>query len=342
MKGRTAILEAVTIACSAGSRLKSACTTVGLTSRTVQRWRKDLRDDGRRENRFQKYNALTRTERKRLIDVACSHEFQDMSPSQIVPILAERGIYIASEPTFYRVLKAAGLLKHRSRARAPERKRPAEFVARAPNQVWTWDISLLLHEVRGVYFYLYVMMDIWDRSIVGWRIEEIQDGTMAAELLNTTCIKAGVEPRQLVLHQDNGGPMVSANFTSMLRRWGAPSYSRPGVSDDNPYSESLFRTAKYRPGYPVRFTSIEHARQWITGFVDWYNTSHRHSGIGFVTPMQRRIGADQEIIAIRKQTYQAAKEAHPERWSGNTRNWKSPEAVLLNPRQKKNRQGKAA
>jgi transposase InsO family protein len=240
-------------------------------------------------------------------------------------------------------LKREGLLTHRSKAKAPERKRPAEITAIAPNQVWSWDISYLLTLSRGVYLYLYLILDIWDRSVVGWAIHAVESGELAAVLLRETCIRQSVEPGALTVHQDNGGPMISGEFLGALSYWGEPSYSRPGVCDDNPFSESLFRTLKYRPGYPERFETIDDAKDWIRKFTDWYNTAHRHSGIGFVTPQQRRSGADIAILETRRATYQAARAAHPSRWSGDIRKWNRPESVTLNPRRaKKDRHQEAA
>lgn len=335
MSARKEILENISEAQKSGARRSAACSMMGLSVRTVQRWFKDLRDDGRKSNVFGTSNALTPEERKRVREVACSPQFRDLSPNQIVPILAENKEYIASESTFYRLLKQAGLLTHRSKAKAPERKRPQEIKATAPNQVWSWDITYLLTLARGTYLYLYMIMDIWDRSVVGWAIHEAELGDLAADLLRNTCFAQGVQPGRLTLHQDNGSPMVSGEFLAALSHWATASYSRPGVSDDNAFSESLFRTVKYRPGYPERFETIEQAREWIAAFVHWYNTEHRHSGIGFVTPLQRRNGEDVFILETRRNTYLAAQKAHPERWSGGLRKWTRPENVTLNAREKK-------
>ena len=343
MSERARILKLVSEAVSTGARRRAACDALGLSPRTLQRWEKDLRDDGRKNNRFAVSNALTPEERKSVLDVACSPEYRDLSPNQIVPILAEKGQYLASESTIYRILNKAGLLTHRSRAKAPERQRPDELKAVRPNQVWTWDISYLLTLVRGSFLYLYLMLDIWDRSIVGWAIHETENGKAAADLLYESCTQHNVERGSVTLHNDNGAPMISAELLTELSFWGQPSYSRPGVCDDNPYSESLFRTLKYRPGYPMVFENIEQARAWVREFVRWYNYEHRHSGIGFVTPMQRRRGEDGRIMEVRTATYEAAREAHPERWSRNIRNWEQVTEVVLNPRDgKKSGQRRAA
>jgi len=333
---RKDILLLVTEAEKSGARKEESCAMLGMSIRTLQRWEKDPdAEDGRRDNRFATQNALTPEENERVIATACSPEFRDKGPNQIVPILAENGEYVASESTFYRVLKASGLLTHRSKAKAPERTRPEEITATGPNQVFTWDISYLLSRVRGVYFYLYLILDIWDRSIVGWAVHEKEAGDLAGELLNETCIRHGVNPGDLICHQDNGGPMISFEFLAKLSQWGQASYSRPGVSDDNPFSESQFRTLKYRPDFPDRFETREDAIAWIDSYVQWYNTEHRHSGIGFVTPIERRCGADIAILETRRETYAKARRAHPERWSGDIRKWDRPETVTLNPRERK-------
>ena len=343
MSERAAILEQVAEAVADGARRKAAAGILGVNLRTLQRWERDLRNDGRAANRFVRTNALSPRERSEVIAVACSPEFRDLSPNQIVPILAENGRYLASESTFYRVLRSAGLLRHRSRARAPERSRPDEFVADRPNQVWSWDITPLRSLVRGVFFRLYLIIDIWDRSVVGWEIHADELGSHAADLLNETCMRADVRAGELVVHQDNGAPMISWEFLSALGSWGRPSYSRPGVCDDNPYSESMFRTLKYRPGYPRAFKTIDDARAWVAEFVDWYNNHHRHSAIGYVTPMQRRHGRDHDVLDVRRATYAAAHAEHPERWSRKPRKWDRPELVSLNPAHgRRSRQQKAA
>jgi putative transposase len=343
MSARQEILAAIATAQAAGARHATACEILGLSARTAQRWEQDLRDDGRKQNRFMSTNALNREERQRVIDLACSPAFRELSPNQIVPILAEHGEYAASESTFYRVLKREGLSIRRSKAKAPERRRPDEITATGPNQVWSWDISYLLTLSKGVYLYLYLILDIWDRSIMGWVIHPVESGDLAGDLLRETCIRHGVQPGALTVHQDNGSPMISVEFLGALAHWGRASYSRPGVCDDNPFSESLFRTVKYRPGYPERFETIDDASAWVEGFVAWYNTEHRHSGIGFVTPHQRRFGDDIALLETRRTTYQAARAAHPERWSRHVRKWDRPTTVTLNPhRPKKARQAEAA
>lgn len=302
-----------------------------------------MHDDNRKNNRFKTSNALSKEERQEIARIACSPEFQDRSPRQIVPILAENGFYLASESTFYRVLRACGLIKHRYDSKPPKRKKPEELAATGPNQVWTWDISYLRSMVTGIYFYLYVIVDIWDRTIVAWAVHECESGELARELISEASMQNDIRPDQLTVHQDNGSPMISSEFLAALEYFRiAPSYSRPGVCDDNPYSESLFRTLKYRPSFPERFESIDDVQKWMKIIVDWYNNEHRHSGISYVSPAQRRRGEDIEMLERRKKTYEAARNAHPERWSRDIRKWEHVKEVKLNPRSKKNRQENAA
>jgi putative transposase len=272
-----------------------------------------------------------------IIEVSNSPPYQDLCPWKIVAKLADSGRYLASESSFYRVLKDADLLKHRSKARPRERKRPKDLIARTPNCVWSWDITFLKSPVKGMYYYLYLTLDVFSRYIVGWVVEEVESGEHAAKLVTRACIEQGVVRDQLTLHADNGGPMKGATMLSTLQKLHvAPSFSRPSVSDDNPFSESLFKTLKYRPSYPDgAFASLEEARTWVERFVHWYNTEHLHSGIRFVTPQSRHNGHDIEILKRRHEVYAKAKLANPLRWTRQTRNWSSIEEVRLNPGKEK-------
>ena len=336
METKKTILGLIDEAITAGARLKSCCKHLGISKRTIERWRKDLRGDGRKNNRFTVSNALSPEERRKVLDICCLPEYRDLSPNQIVPRLADKGEYIASESTLYRLLRQKGMLTPRSRTRAPHREKPDELTATGPNQVWCWDVTYLLRGLQGAFFYLYMVIDIYDRTITAWRVHEEHTGEVAADLFREACEKHGIRPEQLISHSDNGSPMISVDFLAVADALKfALSYSRPGVSDDNPFIESHFRTLKYRPSYPGRFATIEEAIAWVTEFVEWYSNIHLHSGIGFVTPMQRRLGEDVEILAGRRSVYEEAKKAHPNRWSGNTRKWERPESVTLNPRTKK-------
>ncbi|MCB1140464.1 MAG: IS3 family transposase, partial [Leptospiraceae bacterium] len=340
---RQVTLQHLDEAVAAGARLERACDLLGIDPRTVQRWRaQDVGDDRRAGPLQSPSNRLSDGERARVLEIANAPEHRDLSPKQIVPALADKGEYVASESTFYRVLREEQQLEPRETSRPPAAK-PKEHVATGPNQVWSWDITPLRSLVRGVFFRLYLIIDIWDRSVVGWEIHADELGSHAADLLNETCMRADVRAGELVVHQDNGAPMISWEFLSALGSWGRPSYSRPGVCDDNPYSESMFRTLKYRPGYPRAFKTIDDARAWVAEFVDWYNNHHRHSAIGYVTPMQRRHGRDHDVLDVRRATYAAAHAEHPERWSRKPRKWDRPELVSLNPAHgRRSRQQKAA
>jgi transposase InsO family protein len=267
------------------------------------------------------------------VAIATSENYRELAPSQIVPMLAEQGIYVASESSFYRVLRARRLLNHRERSRPRQNHRPAAYVATGPNQVWSWDITYLRSALRGQYFYLYLVVDVWSRKIVAWEVEQHESGEIAAAMIARASLANGVDRGQLVVHSDNGGPMKGATLLATLQVLGiVPSFSRPRVSDDNPYSEALFRTLKYRPEYPtLPFEDLEAARRWVEGFVLWYNTEHRHSGIRFVTPQVRHAGEESVILKRRKEVYEEAKRRNPSRWSGTTRDWSSIAEVHLNP-----------
>jgi transposase InsO family protein len=322
-------------AVAAGARRERACMQVGIDERSMQRWRRaDVGDDGRVGPRTSPANALSPAERAHVLAVMNSPEYRDLPPKQVVPRLADTGRYCASESTIYRILRTAGQLTHRGRAKPRTVRRIDEHEATAPNQVWSWDITYLLSAVRGRFFYLYLVEDVWSRRIMGFEVHEEESMESAAALVRTTCATARVDPRGLVLHSDNGGPMRGSTMLATLQHLGiVASFSRPSVSDDNPYIESLFRTLKYRPGYPHKpFESVEQARAWVTAFVAWYNAEHRHSGIRFVTPDERHDGREHVVLANRVRVYERARRRNPDRWSGPTRNWTSVATVFLNPK----------
>lgn len=334
------MLALIDEAVTGGARLHRACATIGLPSRTVQRWRAGLGEDLRCGPRTAPPNRTSDKERKAIIDIANSPEFRNLSPKQIVPRLADQGIYVASESTFYRVLREAELLHHRAPSAAPTPRPRPDHAAAGPNQVWSWDITYLRTSVRGLFYRLYMIVDIWSRKIVGWEIHEEERSDLGAALFQRTCQRNGITPAGLVFHADNGGPMKGSTMLATLQRLGVvASFSRPSVSDDNPYSEALFRTMKYRPGFPSKpFDSLAEARAWVGGFVAWYNHEHLHSGIGFITPADRHAGRDVAILAHRRAVYARAARKRPERWSRQPRQWDRPEVVRLTP----DREGTAA
>lgn len=326
----TLIDEAV----SAGARQRPACLILGINVRTLRRWRV-RQTDARQEAVKPCPQALTEEDRARILTVCNSAEYRSLPPSQIVPRLADSGEYIASESSFYRVLRTHGQVQHRGRAHRPRKtSRPLALRATTPNQVWSWDITYLPSTVRGQFLRLYLVLDVYSRAIVGWEVHESESASHAAALISKACLRHGIRRDQLVLHSDNGSPMKGATMLATLQRLGViPSFSRPSVSDDNPYSESLFRTLKYGPNYPNKpFVDVQAARQWVQGFVHWYNEEHCHSGIRFVTPAQRHAGGDAQVLERRRRVYEAAKQAKPERWQGReVRNWDPITEVWLNP-----------
>lgn len=334
------IIELINEARGAGARLHRCCEVIELDVRTVQRWLgqgPDGGEDRRKGAGKPPANKLSAHERQQLCGLLVSPEFVDLSPHQIVPKLADMGMYIASESTLYRVLREEKLNAHRGRSRPATHHRPDEYTATGPNQVWSWDITYLRSPIAGAFYYLYLFVDVWSRKIVGWDVLEEESNEAAAELFCRICADEGVDPNGLVLHSDNGGPMKGATMLATLQKLGVvPSFSRPNVSDDNPYSEALFRTAKQHPSYPSGpFESLEAARAWVAAFARWYNEDHQHSAIRFVTPAERHAGLDVEILAHRHDVYERARALHPERWSGATRNWTPVETVTLNPRRER-------
>ena len=328
-------LSLVDDAVAAGARLDKACEVLGLSARTLERWRKDEACTDRRAGpQHAPPHQLTEAEKAAILDVANSPEFRDKSPKQIVPTLADRGEYIASEASFYRVLREQGLLAHRGRARPKTASRPKELVARVPNQVWCWDITYMRAPVRGSFYFLYLVVDVYSRKIVSATVEYEESQGLAADMIERATREHHVPADTLVLHADNGGPMKGSTMVATLQRLGiVPSFSRPRVSDDNAYAEALFKTLKYRPGYPRKpFKSIDEARRWVEDFVRWYNGEHLHSAIRYVTPDDRHAGRDVAILAARRAVYRAARSRTPRRWSGEIRNWNPVREVALNTR----------
>jgi transposase InsO family protein len=340
LEDRQALARDIHAAHTAGARLDRACEVAGITLRTLQRWQAagdEIREDGRPcAVRPTPAHALSDAERAKLLEVANEPRFADIPPARIVPMLADEGVYLASESTFARVLKAHGQMAHRGRAKAPRTSRPpTTHIATAPRQVWCWDMTYLPAQVMGRWFYLYLILDLYSRKIVGWEVHETDKADHAAHLVRRTALAEGVAAmaEKPVLHGDNGSTLKATTVLAMLNWLGVePSYSRPRVSDDNAFAEALFRTAKYRPEFPAKgFDDLAQARAWAADFVQWYNFDHRHSGIRYVSPAQRHAGNDQQILAARHALYLRAREQNPARWSGATRNWEPVGAVTLNP-----------
>ncbi len=325
-------------AVKAGARKFRACETLDLEIRTIERWEINL-EDGRRGPLNPPSNALSPEERAKVLEIANSAKYASLAPCQIVPKLADEGIYIASESSFYRILNEEKLMAHRTRAKPRKNKKPDELIALRPNQIWSWDITYLKAGIKGSYFYLYLPMDIFSRKIVHWEIHKSESAELASSMIEKACLINEIKSQQITLHSDNGGPMKGSTMLSTLQRLGVvPSFSRPSVSDDNPFSESLFRTLKYCPSYPERgFANIEEAKKWVEKFVNWYNNIHLHSGISFVTPASRHSGEDIVILKNRHAVYEKAKAKKPERWSKAVRNWSKINEVELNPKREKDK-----
>ena len=340
LQDRRAMAEAIEHAHATGARLRPACELAGIDVRTLQRWKAEgglERGDQRPQaTRPTPAHALTPEERAEVLRLANEPRFAEVPPARLVPMLADEGVYVASESSFHRVLRAHGQTQHRGRARAPQRRRPpSTHVATAPNQVWCWDMTFLPAQVAGQWFYLYLILDLYSRKIVGFEVHDSDSADHASHLVRRTAVAEGVLGAlgKPVLHGDNGATLKATTVLAMLHWLGIePSYSRPRVSDDNAYAESLFRTAKYRPEFPADgFETLDDARQWAHDFVHWYNHAHRHSRIRYVTPAQRHAGHDGAILAARHDLYQRARERHPRRWPGATRNWNPVRSVALNP-----------
>jgi transposase InsO family protein len=338
---RVTALSLIAEAVASGCRRAVACREIGLDPRTVQRWRKQIDGgaDGRKGPHSAPQQKLTEQERQAVVETANAPEFRNLSPKQIVPRLADQGRYIASESTFYRVLHAENLMAHRGPSKPRTMRRPQELIATGPNQVWSWDISYLPASRRGTFYYLYLFVDVWSRRIMKAVVLGEESAEHAARLLTEACAEHEVDPNNLTLHSDNGGPMKGATMLATMQWLGVvPSFSRPSVSNDNPYSEALFRTLKYVPSYPRKpFDSIDAAWAWVERFVDWYNVEHRHSAIGFVTPNERHESRDIAVLLARRDVYAAARRRSPYRWSRHARQWDAPATVSLNLRDRQDR-----
>lgn len=330
---RSDAIKLIDAAVTDGARQKRACAALGLSVRTLQRWRHTPEDGRPCARRDVPANKLSGQERDTLLQAANRPGYTSLTPHQIVPRLADEGVYLASESTFYRVLKAAGQGLRRGRSKHPQRRPLTTHKAEGPNQVWCWDITWLPTTVKGRFFYWYMMKDIYSRKLVVNEVYENESSEHASHLLARGCLREQTAGRPLVLHSDNGAAMKGATLLATMHELGVvPSFSRPRVSNDNAYAEALFRTAKYCPLWPERpFDTLEEARIWVHRFVRWYNEEHLHSGLKYVTPNQRHRGEAAALLDHRTRVYQAARARHPQRWSAGIRNWTLDDAVYLNP-----------
>ena len=325
-----------------GARLIKACDVLNLSIRTIQRWRRrdgSVREDARpTAKRPTPKTKMSDFERRRILDTINQSEFANLPPAVIVPILADRKMFIGSESTMYRVMKEAKQLAHRGKARRPTHNRPKAFTAYAPNEVWCWDITWMPGPVKGTYFYLYMIMDIYSRTTVGWEVHIAESACLGADVIERAALRERLHGKPLVLHSDNGSPMRSNTLLTKLYELAiAPSNSRPRVSDDNAFIESLFKTLKYTPKFPTGgFQCIDTCREWTNLFVKYYNFEYRHKGITYVTPAQRHEGLDVEILNGIAEVYAAAREETPSQWSKEERKWRHIKSVTLNGQKEPN------
>ena len=310
--------------------VEAACAALGVPRATWYRHRQPRKPQ---QPRPKPARALSETETATVLAALCEERFVDRAPEEVYATLLDEGVYLCSPRTMYRILAAHNAVQERRRQRRhPEYKKP-ELMAEAPNEVWSWDITKLRGPAKGVYYYLYVVMDIFSRLVVGWMLADRENANLAGQLIAESCTRHGVEPDQLHLHSDRGAPMTAKCTAQLLADLGVTrSLSRPQVSDDNPFSEAQFKTLKYAPGFPVRFGSFDHAREHCRAFFPWYNTEHRHSGIAMLTPQTVHQGRVDEVLAGRQTALDAAFAANPERFPrGAPRTRPLPEAVWINP-----------
>jgi len=333
------MLDAQVTAHTGAVSVKRACAAFGVNERSY-RYRRQ-RDDGRLPLRLPPEPkvrgphpaALSAAEKEQIIATLCEPRFVDLAPAQVYSTLLDDGVYLCSERQMYRVLAERGLVRERRRGghqRAGSYGVP-RLEADAPNRVWTWDITALRGPVKGVKYFLYTILDIFSRKVVGWSIHENESEKHARRLITQTCRRYGVDRDQLTIHADRGSPMIAGTVAELLNELGvAKSHSRPRVSNDNPFIESHFKTLKYRPDYPARFDSISHARSWTRSFVHWYNEVHYHSGIGYLRPADLHAGNHTAIIERRQATLDAAAEAHPERFTKRPTPPQAPTRAWIN------------
>jgi putative transposase len=275
--------------------------------------------------------ALSVQEQQRVLQILQSERFMDASPRQVWAKLLDEGEYLCSVRTMYRLLQREEQVRERrNQLRHPAYKKP-ELLATRPNQVWSWDITKLRGVLKGCYYYLYVILDIYSRYVVGWLLAEKECQTLAEHLIRETCQKQGIQAEQLTIHADRGAPMTSKSVALLLVDLGVEqSHSRPHVSDDNPYSESQFKTMKYCPHFPDRFGSLPDARSFCSRFFGWYNGEHHHTGIALLTPEMVHYGRAEAVLEARKQTLEQAYAAHPQRFHRRPEPPALPEAVWIN------------
>jgi putative transposase len=292
--------------------VSASCQALGVPRSTFYRARQPKRDPRPRPT---PERALKPEEKEQVLQVLNSVPFQDSAPREVYATLLDEGQYLCSWRTMYRILKEHQLVRERrDQLRHPTYTKP-QLLATAPNELWSWDITKLRGPVKWTYYYLYTILDVFSRYVPGWLIADCESASLAKQLIEETCAKQGIDSDQLTLHSDRGSAMTSKTVALLLATLGVTkTHSRPYVSNDNPYSESQFKTMKYRPDYPDRFGSIQDARSWARPFFQWYNHEHHHSGLGLLTPATVHYGQAQAVVDRRQQVLQAAYAAHPERF----------------------------
>jgi putative transposase len=309
------------------------CESLGVSRAALYRWRQPKRAMEPKPPRASHPRSLGPDERQAILDILHSERFCDASPAEVHATLLEEETYLASPRTMYRVLADAHEVRERrDQLRHPSYAKP-ELLATQPNQVWSWDITKLKGPVKWSYFYLFVILDIFSRYVVGWMVAHGEGARLAERLIEETCTKQNISPGQLTIHADRGPAMTSKTVALLFSDLDIlRSHSRPYVSDDNPFSESHFRTLKYRPDFPDRFGSVEHARQVCRPLFAWYNAEHHHSALAFLTPATVHHGRADEVLDARHRVRLAAYAAHPERFvNGPPRRQNLPNAVWINP-----------
>ena len=308
-----------------------ACQALGVSRATF--YRRYRPATASRRPRPTPSRALCASEREHVLDLLTLPRFVDRSPGEVFATLLDEGEYVCSERTMYRILaENRPMRERRNQLRHPQYAKP-ELVATGPNEIWSWDITKLLGPKKWTYYYLYVLLDIFSRYIVGWMVADRENSALAGRLIEETCHKQGVQPHVLTLHSDRGSPMTSKCTAQLLADLGITrSLSRPQVCDDNPFSEAQFKTLKYHPSFPGRFNEMPHATGFCRTFVPWYNTEHRHGGIAMLTPDDVHHGRDAQVLAQRQLILEAAWATHPERFvRGMPKLSPLPEAVWINP-----------
>jgi putative transposase len=293
----------------------AACQALGVSRASLHRLRHPPPPLPEPRHRWSPPRALTAEERVVVLDHLHAERFQDRSPAEVYATLLDEGVYCCSIRTLYRILAGQGEGRERRDQLAHPAYQKPQLLATGPNQLWSWDITKLLGPAKWTYFYLYVILDVFSRYVVGWMVADREGKELARQLIAETCTKQHIDPGQLTLHADRGSSMTSKQVALLLADLGVTkTHSRPHVSDDNPFSESQFKTLKYRPEFPDRFGSREHARSFCQQFFPWYNTEHHHSGLGLLTPEVVHTQRAEQVRDLRQLTLDAAFEAHPERF----------------------------